>query len=198
MPYNPNPYYISPTESDNESEIIEVSEEEDSIESSEESLESEIDEFSLNDDEIDICDEICQEEYNYFEEDRIHKKYYLGTCAIVRGNYDYMLSSSISPYNFYRYRMIDVLHYLWAYSAIRSSRSRFEIMQLHIDPIYGFYNIIIKTFWLRIVQRTWKRIYKERKEIWRKRMSILALRYRETTGKFPDNIRSLPSIVGMI
>lgn len=53
---------------------------------------------------------------------------------------------------------------------------------------------IFKTFWLKIVQRAWKRIYKKRKEIIDKRKSFSAIKYREIHGKWPDNLNYLPSI----
>jgi hypothetical protein len=42
---------------------------------------------------------------------------------------------------------------------------------------------ILKTFWIRIIQRTWKRVYKERQNIFLIRKSPLSLRYRERNGK---------------
>ena len=71
-----------------------------------------------------------------------------------------------------------------------------QILQLHISED-GTYNVIIKTFWLRIVQRTWKRIYRERQEIWKKRRNIIALRQREITGKFPIGLRVMPNLLGV-
>lgn len=42
---------------------------------------------------------------------------------------------------------------------------------------------ILKTFWIRIIQRTWKRIYAERIAIQNKAKSLLKLRSREIGGK---------------
>ena len=38
---------------------------------------------------------------------------------------------------------------------------------------------IIKTFWLRIVQRTWKKVYSKQREIWNQRRSIGSILNRE-------------------
>jgi hypothetical protein len=57
---------------------------------------------------------------------------------------------------------------------------------------------ILKTFWIKLIQRTWKRIYKERKNVFKRRSSIHALKYREITGKWPESCRSPPSIRGML
>lgn len=57
---------------------------------------------------------------------------------------------------------------------------------------------IIKTFWLKIIQRTWKRIFRDRNNIIRQRSSIKALRYIELFGKWPSYCNYFPSIHGML
>jgi len=56
---------------------------------------------------------------------------------------------------------------------------------------------IFKTFWLKIVQRKWKKIYAIRKNIENERKSIHSLKYRERHGKWPPHINYMPSIIGM-
>ena len=50
----------------------------------------------------------------------------------------------------------------------------------------------LKTFWLRIVQRCWKKVFKERKELLRKRSGLKALQERQRTGKWPLLLREYP------
>jgi|TARA_B110000259_G_scaffold185174_1_gene233667 hypothetical protein len=47
---------------------------------------------------------------------------------------------------------------------------------------------IIKTFWLRLIQRRWKRIYKERNNIINNRKNIITLRAREMIGKWSKGL----------
>lgn len=54
--------------------------------------------------------------------------------------------------------------------------------------------VIIKTIWIRIIQRKWKKIYAERMTIIRRRAQINSLYMREVTGKWPQNCAYLPSI----
>jgi hypothetical protein len=56
---------------------------------------------------------------------------------------------------------------------------------------------IIKTFWLKIIQRKWRKIYNERQNIFKKRCSIQALKYREVNGKWHETL-IYPSIRGML
>ena len=54
---------------------------------------------------------------------------------------------------------------------------------------------IIKTYWLRIIQRTWKRVYKKRKEVIEKRKSIYALTYFQLHGKWPNVCLYIPKLI---
>jgi hypothetical protein len=57
--------------------------------------------------------------------------------------------------------------------------------------------VILKTFWLRIIQRKWKKIYKKRVEIIRQRLLPKSLSYREYNSKWPSRLNNLPSIYKM-
>lgn len=57
---------------------------------------------------------------------------------------------------------------------------------------------ILKTIWIKLIQRKWKKIYAERQSIMRKRMSPSSLSTRELTGKWPKHCQHLPSIHGML
>ena len=57
---------------------------------------------------------------------------------------------------------------------------------------------ILKTFWLRLVQRKWKNIIKERNTIIKKRCNLDSLRHREITGKWPEDCLRIPQFKGML
>jgi hypothetical protein len=57
---------------------------------------------------------------------------------------------------------------------------------------------IIKTFWLRIVQRTWRRILKERKKIIQLRKRPSAIMNWQLKGKWPDDCLYIPGLINMI
>jgi hypothetical protein len=57
---------------------------------------------------------------------------------------------------------------------------------------------ILKTFWLRIMQRKWKNIMKERENIIKKRRRQTSLRHREITGKWPNDCLEFPQLKGML
>jgi hypothetical protein len=57
---------------------------------------------------------------------------------------------------------------------------------------------ILKTFWLRILQKTWKKTFKRRKEVLNKRMHPNALFYREVHGKWPTECNYMPGLRSML
>lgn len=57
---------------------------------------------------------------------------------------------------------------------------------------------VVKTFWLKLIQRSWKRVYKMRKFILQRRHRPDSIMYRQITGKWPDNCNFMPSIRGML
>jgi hypothetical protein len=77
------------------------------------------------------------------------------------------------------------------YNRIAKKYIRLEIIQA--DVLTGQEEVAyLKTFWLRIVQRRWKKVYKERKELLQQRGQMAALRERQRTGKWPVSLREWP------
>jgi len=189
-----NYFNISPPETDNEDSVIM----EDSFvlsDTDDETMdEDEDDEYSIDTEE---CEMILSDDYQHSFEEKQDKHYYLGSCWSWKQDDKWTMTNSVSARVFFRHSFQNIIHYLWLFSLVRMSSPHIHILQLHISED-GTYNVIIKTFWLRIVQRTWKRIYRERQEIWKKRRNITALRQREITGKFPIGLRVLPSILGLM
>jgi hypothetical protein len=57
--------------------------------------------------------------------------------------------------------------------------------------------VIIKTFWIKIVQRLWKKVFNQRKNIIEKRKHVKSILYKETNGIWPQDCIYLPTISGM-
>ncbi len=57
---------------------------------------------------------------------------------------------------------------------------------------------IIKTFWLKIIQKKWKHIFKERKRCIVKRCNPNALKHIEIYGKWPTHCKRFPQLKGML
>jgi len=72
-----------------------------------------------------------------------------------------------------------------------------EITQCFILPC-GERICVIKTIWLKIIQRTWKKIYKLKQNIWNERKQLRSIILWQTTKKWPNNCRIMPTLRGML
>jgi hypothetical protein len=76
----------------------------------------------------------------------------------------------------------------------------------YIKPEIGQYIIlptqeaiaILKTFWLRIIQKKWKKVFQERKNIIKKRCNLLNLSTRELSKNLITLYKNLPGLKGML
>jgi hypothetical protein len=57
---------------------------------------------------------------------------------------------------------------------------------------------ILKTFWIKIIQRKWKNILEERKRIIKLRCQIRSILHREINGKWPQYCLKYPGLKGML
>lgn len=57
---------------------------------------------------------------------------------------------------------------------------------------------IIKTIWIKLIQRKWKKVYAEHKAVIRLRMSYSSLKTREITGRWPQSCCYLPTLYGLL
>jgi hypothetical protein len=69
---------------------------------------------------------------------------------------------------------------------------RLEIIQADVLNPGTEHVAYLKTFWLRIVQRCWKRVFKARKELMLKRSNIKAIQERQRTGQWSKELREYP------
>jgi hypothetical protein len=150
-------------------------------------------------DEYDIVDEIAESEEEFLDMDKHHNKYYIGSAIYYPEYNSIQLDTSISPATLFSYEIDDIALYLAEYSICNIMRTLpcVHIMQLDIKPD-GEYCAIIKTFWIRIVQRAWKKRFANRKNIMRSRGNIAAQRHFELTGTYPKELRVIPGLHGLL
>jgi len=78
------------------------------------------------------------------------------------------------------------------------SNYKVNIIEVYIDPRDSTYNAIIKTIWLKLIQRKWKKIFEERKQILMNRTKVSSILYKQIKGRYPDGMNSLPTLHGML
>jgi hypothetical protein len=57
---------------------------------------------------------------------------------------------------------------------------------------------VIKTHWIRLIQRNWRRVYSEQQRIYGMRKHPRQLQYRQVTGNWPNDCARVPSLRGML
>ena len=57
---------------------------------------------------------------------------------------------------------------------------------------------IIKTLWIKLIQRAWKKVYNIRTQMFKRRCQMNSLKHREVTGLWPENCRYFPSLQGLL
>lgn len=57
---------------------------------------------------------------------------------------------------------------------------------------------ICKTFWLKTIQRKWKKVYAEKKHVLRNRQKPNEIMHRERHGSWRSELAHLPSLRGML
>ena len=177
---------------------------------------------SDNDEEYyDIYDRIFMEDQDFVDSDKEDNQYLIGGCyttkhrEISKTLEHIYLSIALRPNTFFKTEYKVIQEYLKVYGfggiystqpiwinnpLVRTNLPTLEIMQMKIKSDGQFcHNIVIlKTTWLRLVQRKWRTIFNERKRIVKERMKVSSQKYWELYGKYPNNCRYLPSLNGML
>jgi len=181
---------LSDSDSDNdEVEIISLT--------SNNSILIEYDQYSDSSNDDNIINEIFRKEQLYLDSEKQNGCYYIGLHKYIKYDKLLLLLNSISIKSFYKFSYIHVLKYLYYYSIVRLYQPNIEIMKLSILDD-GTYSVVLKTHWLRLVQKHWRKTFKNRKEMMKKQMRVGSILYREIYGRFPHEINKLPRLNGLM
>ena len=153
--------------------------------------------FTMIDDEMTSQDmgsdeELINDEFDFQDDDKVNLDYYVGVCHTVNSG-KLILGTSISIKSFFKYDLRHIHEFL----EDDSTPLCIEIMELHIARDLT-YNVVLKTFWLRIVQRTWRKIFQQRQKIIQIRKSVSSQMYFSINGKYPLSALYLPQYSGII
>jgi hypothetical protein len=140
---------------------------------------------------------IVQDDLFHMDSEKINGHYYIGICKYFPRRRNILYLDSVSTKTFFKFPFAIIMEYLKSYSIVHVENPKLHIMKLLIYGD-GSYYVVLKTYWLRLVQRHWKRIFKERQQIIAKRRSIDSIRYFEYNGKHCIGQRSLPRLDGMM
>lgn len=127
-------------------------------------------------------EEIADWEDNIPYQECIPDQYYIGTYKYIEIQRMLLFAKKIHISTFYKYSKQRISEYLYWYSGVYiNSNPKIEILQVKVDP-HGVYSCIIKTVWLRIIQRRWKAAFHAEK-LYIRRNILSILNKRERTGR---------------
>lgn len=191
-------YYISDDESNssNDNQTLSLSSDSNSDDGlSNDSIIIEFDQYSDDEEDEYTIDEIYRDEQNFLDSEKQNGHYYIGLYKNMK--YQNNLLNAISAKTFYKYSFIHVLKYLYYYSLVRLYQPNVEIMKLYILND-GTYSVVLKTHWIRLIQRHWRKALLLRKQIMKKQMYVSSLYHREIYGRFPNGLNKLPMLSGLM
>ena len=172
--------------SDSDSEDSQSIENDDSMESGTE-YDSETEE---------MVDRIYFHEEDFLDSEKEDKHYYIGNSRVSQDKLYILYANAVTPTTFFRFDINHVKSYLHDYS-IFATNSNIDIMKLFILDDHT-HTVVIKTYWLKIIQRHWKKIYSQRKYCISRRRQIKTMMYVERNGMYPYDCHSMPGLQGML
>jgi hypothetical protein len=142
-------------------------------------------------------EDIFHQDEDYLDKDKENGHYYIGLRAYIPSRQFMLLTNTISIPTFFRHSVERISGYLSRYSLIKSDSPAIDIIKLRLLKDDS-YSVVLKTHWLRLIQRNWKRVYQERQQILINRCTCLSLQYREISGRYPFGLNNIPGLRGML
>ena len=160
---------------------------------------SSVDEFSEylidSDSDDEISDRIYNDDEHVIEAVKTNGSYYLG-CVCNCLLFEMAVSSRI----FYKYTYGQIRDYMHQYSVSSCCRLyRKPILDIIVLDIQNdVYNAVLKTIWLRLVQRHWKKTFKQKQDVLKLRKSWENQRHFQLRGRYITGSNYVPSLRGMM
>jgi len=143
-----------------------------------------------------MIERIYFHEQEFLDSEKEDKHYYIGISKISYDKQYILYANAITPTTFFQFTSNHVQSYLHDYS-IFVTNPNIDIMKLFILDDHT-YTVVIKTHWLRIIQRHWKKVFFQRKYCLNKRKQIKTFMYFERNGRYPYDCYSMPGLQGML
>ena len=167
-----------------------------SSEEDNESIESMESDTEYDSETEEMIERIYFHEEDFLDSEKEDKLYYIGNNKISNDKQYILYANAVTPTTFFRFDINHVKSYLHDYS-IFVTNSNIDIMKLFILDDHT-YTVVIKTYWLKMIQRHWKKIYSQRKYCINRRRQIKTMMYVERNGMYPYDCHSMPGLQGML
>ena len=141
---------------------------------------------------------ISDEENDFLDSDKEHNKYYIGLYKYYSFFNILLFESCVSNRSFFLYNYENILYYLMTNILVPINITpKIEIMELNILED-GTYSVVLKTYWIKIIQRHFKKIYKDWQCNIKKMKHIDNINHIQRTGYNKPNISRNISLKGML
>jgi len=157
--------------------------------------------YDFDTEQIAHIERVCDDDY--FDSLHINKKWYIGLTLNQKDQYLYLIH--ISPTSYFKYSHDIVRKYLRRYSCMELPKeAKIEIMEMVIvnmtmgGETFPIKRVVLKTYWIRLIQRCWRNVLKRRKKMIMCWGSMRNLKYREWTGYNLPEYRQLPGLRGCV
>jgi len=147
--------------------------------------------------------EIEEMDEDYMYRDKNDGEYLIGNYVILNDTEKEIVGSIISNKVFFSFEYSHVNAYLITGARMYKSKYRSDthIIQIFLDNSNNtefriFSEPVIKTYWIRLIQRHWKKVFQLKKEIIKKQMMMDSLKMREIKGK--TLFKNIPRMRGML
>jgi hypothetical protein len=141
---------------------------------------------------------ISDEENDFLDSNKEHNKYYIGLFTYYSFFNILLFESCVSNKSFFLYEYNDILDYLMINILVPMNIiPKIHIMKLNILED-GTYSVVLKTFWIKIIQRHFKKIYKEWNNNIINMISLDNINHIQRTGYNKSGIIRNISIKGML
>jgi hypothetical protein len=140
-----------------------------------------------------IQKQILNDEREFLDSEKENNKYYIGIYKYVLLENELVFACSVTNSSFFKYPFKNIKLYLLRYGLFKIYPPiNVEIMQLIIQPDLT-YTVVVKTYWIRLIQRHWKRTFREH------RRKICSQKYIYICQIFSKKrIQRSPSIIGLL
>ena len=167
--------------------------------------------------EIELIDEMYEVDQEFDYREKNNQEYFIGIYIEMNSENelvtDYsnqnqidvctnlLLGTTVSANLFFMYPFRYIVKYLLAMTCYgpysRLYNINVNIMQLFIlkDEVYS---VVIKTYWIKIIQRHWKTVIAKRKKRMEENKKIQSILYRELRGRFPPSNIPYSTLRGML
>ena len=148
---------------------------------------------------FDTVYDIADSEEDYIDCEKQNGNYYIGSSVYNAQTNTIQLSTAVSINTLLSYDIRAIQLYLEEYSIYSPGIEvpPVHIMQLDIKSD-GQYCVVIKTFWLKIIQRAWKTRVANMKKIIRMRGNIQSQYYFAINGRYPPGLINIYGLRGLL